>query len=991
MTDLGKFIITLIRLIVPLVLIVTQSAFAVGIGDLIVNSKIGEALDIDIELQVKTIELESLDVELAARSEFTKQNIPYPKNANLYKFSVTQHDSGGYVVNISTDNPIDDTFLHFMVSLNWSEGQLIREYTALLDPPLYSGESGTVANLPVVPAPNTTTLTDSVTFTQDTLPNNDPAPIPEPTSIPESAFSSEISPFLLTVKRGDTLLGIIQKLGFPEFVTRFQVLTAMLKDNPDAFIKQNMNRLKAGAVLRVPSLERIALVDHRLAVLEFQAQVAEYNQFLVDIGYKQNFIEDSSPERESLPDQSPSITQAPGQAKDIKSKSDETAATIESGQDGRITSELTEPVPGIQEARLIIGQSNDENESAGTTGGLQSGDAQLKKLRNQIAELDENLIVTGVQNEDIKNRLKQIQAQLNQVSNLIEIEDTTLAAVQDQPGQDDKTVLSGAESIDAAQISDDTNQENAEIVDPGKPVIQEQDVAVNQPEISQPVSNQPEPIAIVENQEQQAGITAVVDGFMGGVSNIVDVAANHILKIAGAVVLILGWLLYRRKRLQKEPDLEVAVAEKRKEPVIENAKQKPPWQTEPGVDDLDQISGISLARQDSGLQLTVGGGMSYLSDAGASGGADYSDLEQAGGVDPLAEAEVYLAYDRDEQAVQVLKEAYARTPDRIELAEKLFEIYHKQDDRIAFDKLAVDVNCKVPASDPRWGRVVAMGREVSPENPLYHELPEELDFSSVLLSPDSIDFLEKESENEDDLSLGQLSLNLDDIGVDDIEIPVDEYDLAEADPKYLDKTLTEQSRTTGEVEHTEPLPDEQNILDETKNVVHHPEEIDLLGDTEIDLNEIDLNEIDKFSFDNINEETDETNTFEDLFDDVDIVMAQPDASPDEIKPDAPLANFSETIPESGKVEISDSESAFEYTNIRTSDIPTIDDNSYLSGLSQQAFESDPYQEAETALELARAYIELGGKDIAMGFIEEVIIDGTVQQKAEAEELIRELV
>ena len=68
------------------------------------------------------------------------------------------------------------------------------------------------------------------------------------------------------------------------------------------------------------------------------------------------------------------------------------------------------------------------------------------------------------------------------------------------------------------------------------------------------------------------------------------------------------------------------------------------------------------------------------------------------------------------------------------------------------------------------------------------------------------------------------------------------------------------------------------------------------------------------------------------------------------------------------------------------------ERSYLNEISKQsASKMEPYHESETALELAKAYLELGEKDIAKGFIEEVINEGSDQQRAKAEKLVKELV
>ena len=88
-------------------------------------------------------------------------------------------------------------------------------------------------------------------------------------------------------------------------------------------------------------------------------------------------------------------------------------------------------------------------------------------------------------------------------------------------------------------------------------------------------------------------------------------------------------------------------------------------------------------------------------------------------VDPLAEAEVYIAYGRDQQAEEILKEALGKNPQREEVQLKLLEIYSARKDKAAFGKLAGDFNKLTGGAGENWIKAAAMGYALDAANPLY--------------------------------------------------------------------------------------------------------------------------------------------------------------------------------------------------------------------------------------------------------------------------------
>lgn len=143
-------------------------------------------------------------------------------------------------------------------------------------------------------------------------------------------------------------------------------------------------------------------------------------------------------------------------------------------------------------------------------------------------------------------------------------------------------------------------------------------------------------------------------------------------------------------------------------------------------------------------QAAASGDTSFLTDFSQSGVGGMIDSHD---VDPIAEAEVYMAYGRDAQAEEILKDAIQKDPEREELKLKLLEIYQATGNKVAFESLASEVYAKVGPADATWSKVTAMGQKVDPENPLYGTVSAE-DASAQLVQPAVIAADEAQAEEE---------------------------------------------------------------------------------------------------------------------------------------------------------------------------------------------------------------------------------------------------
>ena len=278
--------------------VVSPLADAAGLGRLNVTSGLGQPLRAELEVtSVGRDELPTLQVRMAPLAAFRAANLDFNPALTNLRFALDKRPDGGYFVRISSASPVNEPYLDLMVELTWATGRVIREYTVLLDPPSLRADAPVVppvaaASTPTAPSvvPPTTTAGDSTPSSTASSPGLATTPPGTPaastrapstaataaaTTAPRSTRPSEGS---YVVKSGDTL-GAIAGRNKPASVSLDQMLVAMLRANPDAFVAKNMNRLKAGATLTIPSESEAAALAQPDARREVVAQSADFAQY----------------------------------------------------------------------------------------------------------------------------------------------------------------------------------------------------------------------------------------------------------------------------------------------------------------------------------------------------------------------------------------------------------------------------------------------------------------------------------------------------------------------------------------------------------------------------------------------------------------------------------------------------------------------------------------------------------------------------------------
>ena len=238
----------------------TSNVQAIGLGRIVVNSALNQPFDAEISIaSIEDDVLESLEIKLATDSDFRRANIPIEPVVKSLQFNVINGETGPWI-RVSTDNPVRIPFLHFLAAIGWSGGKIIREYTALLDPPGYDTVAGQSIALP------------STTGQRAIQPGDTYEP----------------------VRSGETLMGIAANIDVDKSVTIYQRMFALMHMNSEAFIRGNMNLLREGATLIIPSVEIMAGISRILAREEYTRQLSDW------IDYHQGIAQGRSQSGERL-------------------------------------------------------------------------------------------------------------------------------------------------------------------------------------------------------------------------------------------------------------------------------------------------------------------------------------------------------------------------------------------------------------------------------------------------------------------------------------------------------------------------------------------------------------------------------------------------------------------------------------------------------------------------------------------------------------------
>lgn len=650
-----------------LTILLSPAALALGLGALKTSSALNEPFDGRIEILGATAtDMDTLKVQLADAAQFQHAGVQRDAVLLLLKFEIVESESGPDYIHLTTKDAVREPFLNFLIELNWSTGRAVREYTVLLDPPLYDPNRRAQSRA-ATPAP---ALADA---RKAPVPQNSPrAPAAAPAQQRAAiAPGGSIGP----VQATDTLWSLASVHRPDEAVSVQQMMIALLRANPAAFTESNVNMLKRGAVLRVPSAQEIGAVSRAEALQEIKQQHQLWEDY-----------------RQGVTKQVPSQPMGAAPAPAIS------------------TARATPPRPQ-SDARLELAAPGGAETPAKTPGGAASGAAASgNELSTEQAD------TTSQENSELKAKLTEADQIIDLLQSQVKIKDEELAALQKRMAE------AGIEHGDlgapaaSATLSAETPAIEAAAPSPG---AEEAPVAAATPEA--PASEAPPPAAVTPPAAASTPATteepksSETPSFLQGLipDYISSMVPGGVMTVLGAVAaLVLGIVLLIAKGLSGPRDDNVKPA---KAPAPVTAREVSTADPTLGFDDepITETRGGSTTQ----LPVTSSGESATRFDRTLEATAEQLSAEAV--EDPLEEVNVYLAYERFDQAEDLVKKVIEKFPNEHKYKLRLLEIYYSANNKKAYEEAARELRDAVGEADPLWENAVAMWTEMSPDRPLF--------------------------------------------------------------------------------------------------------------------------------------------------------------------------------------------------------------------------------------------------------------------------------
>lgn len=875
----------LIKPLLSIILMVPAAALALGLGEVKLHSALNQNLDADIELlSVEPGDLDELEISMASAETFTKLGLNRPAVLMFVKFEVKQGANGKYYVHATSKDAIREPFLDFLVEAKWPAGRVLREYTLLLDPPTRHAEMA---------APVNSATTGSQSMSSSSAQQ-------APMSQPQSAMSTPMQQQQAVtyypsqpvaqpggvsygpVQAGDTLWQIALKVRPNRNITAPQMMMALLKANPHAFIDNNINRLKKGFVLRVDDPALYSAMSKAEAARAVSQQTREWQDYREAVAAKAG-------ERQSA-------------AADVG------------------TSRST--ASGKSEPKLKLVAPDSKQKSTGAGAGSENGDAQ-----EQLMLALESSAAQRKENEELQGRVDDLEAQLTDMQRLLALKDSDMATLQKQLREQGNAISLPSEQAAKPETKTEPKPEEKSPVstEAGQAKAKESKPAENvkaaKPAAAKPAPKpKPKPRMMPQPQPEPSFIDMLLD--------------DQLMLMAGGGVVVLLLLLGL---------------------VISRRRNKGGFQE-------------SILSGGTSSMLSAGdddnrGETSFLSDLAISGMGGGAISADEGEVDPITEADVFMAYGRYQQAEEVLKKALEAHPNRPEVTAKLFEVYFNTREKDKFDELVDSSAAALQENEAEWASVVTMGKQISPENPL---------FATAEASAPSAPAPRPEPISEDVLDIG---LDLDELsaemegeadGGDSLDLGLDLGDLGD-----LDDTPAPAAAST-EAELGDDLDFDLDFGADDSNAAPAAVAESSGGSNDLDF---DLGEIG----------VDDT-------DDLGSVEEAPTSVAAEESGD--LGDLDLGDLDFGDLSDSSADEPQEVASLDLSDLDTGDDDfgdlTADTDSSGSVGDDDVFgggDEISTKLDLAQAYIEMGDGEGARSMLDEVVVQGNAQQKQQAESLL----
>ncbi|HWS74219.1 MAG TPA: FimV/HubP family polar landmark protein [Quisquiliibacterium sp.] len=653
---------------------VAGTSWAAGLGRLTVQSALGQPLRAEVEVSSLTpAEAASISARLAPAEAFRQAGLQFNPALSNLRFAIDKRADGRTFVRITSAQPINEPFVDLLVELNWASGRFVREYTFLLDPPELrtagreTVEGGNVVQSSVVPpvaaparapAPPPSGAAPAAAAPAAAAPAAAPA-VAARTAQPAPA-GQDAAGGPVQVRSGDSLAAIASRVK-PGSVSLDQALVAIYQANRGAFYG-GVHQLRAGSTLAIPDEQAMASVGAAQAREQIRAHTRDFNAY-----------------RARLADSARTVAAAPsGQSAEgrIGASVEERGAPAGAGDQLKVSRGA--PAVGADAGASAAGTSATRAAEQGV-----AREAATREAQSRVADLEKN--VSDLQQlVELKNRqLAELQKQVEEAklagqsaAGAIAPKAEGSAAPAPAPA-----VSAPAPATPPAAAESSPSSASGTTAGPG-PAASDSATPASQ-EADKPVAEKP---AAAARPATAPAAPVATPGLVD------DLMSNPLMLPGLAAILALGagygwYSMRRRRKVEKFEDSLIAA---------------------------DGFATNSLFGSTGGQSVDTTSS-SVFSASTRDSGVDVHATE----VDPIAEAEVYIAYGREAQAEEILREALRKQPERQAIRAKLLEIMAGRKDAQAFSALAAEMYEQTGGQNEEWPKIATMGLALDPANPMF--------------------------------------------------------------------------------------------------------------------------------------------------------------------------------------------------------------------------------------------------------------------------------
>ena len=661
-----------------LLLMLPSAAFALGLGDIRLLSPLNAPLDAEIEVVDATPEdLQTLQAQIASRDTFARHGLEWPVFLSSVQVKTNRTNDGHALIKLKSTDAITEPFVTLLIEVNWARGRLVREYTMLLDPPVYTPGQTPASNAPVAaPAAGAGAREGAIARGADAVPPAAPAsnpgsdvaaPAPGSTDTETSARSKRgskgprsvaappaeqagVPGSSHVVQRGETLSSIATGISGTKENTpeAHSWMLAIYQANPRAF-EQNMNVLRTGAVLRIPEGSAASAVSPTEAASEIRRQYAAW-------------------------------------------RGGAGAAGASAGK---------------QSGQLHLVTPSDDSAASGTATAANA--AEMKSLQGRVHDLEGQL-------SESKRLLEMRNAELADLQSKLAAKGAKAAGAQAAPPSA-PTAAPPPAPVEQPPVAK-AEPPAAAAPPPAAAEPPAQSTAEsNPPPAAEPpaAATTPAPRPKSAQAQQPAAGPSFLDSLMG-----------YWWALAAIVALVAGYFGFKtwRSRRQSEFDdslsrLAVAGASSAERGFAagDTAPMRPLGAEDPEGAFLVEESGTHQ-RPRFGSAAPAPSAARHVATSDETISSETAiNLDQG---DPLAEADFHMAYGLYDQAADLIRIAINREPNRRDLKLKLLEVFFVWGNKEQFLTAARELAASREEAAPgEWEKIVIMGKQLAPDDPLF--------------------------------------------------------------------------------------------------------------------------------------------------------------------------------------------------------------------------------------------------------------------------------